>query len=310
MKLISVLTACFNEEENVRELYTQVKAVFKDFSQYSYEHIFIDNASTDKTVAIIKSIAAQDKNVKLIVNTRNFGHIRSPFYGLLQCYGDAVISIVADLQDPPVLIRDFIKKWEEGYKVVVGVKQQSRESQIMFFLRKCYYHFISKISEIKLIKNFTGFGLYDKVVIDALRKINDPYPYFRGLISELGFEITTISYVQPVRKHGVTKNNLYTLYDMAILGITSHSKLPIRLLTFIGFALSFVSFFTALVFVTMKLISWQRFGAGMAPMLIGLFFFSSIQLFFIGMIGEYIGSINTRTLNRPLVVEKERVNFT
>jgi len=309
MKLISVLTACFNEEENIRELYTQVKNVFQDLPQYRYEYIFIDNASTDKTVAILKEIAAQDKNIKVIVNTRNFGHIRSPFHGLLQCHGDAVISIVADLQDPPILIKDFIKKWEEGYKVVVGVKQQSKESKLMFFIRKCFYNFITKISEVELIKNFTGFGLYDKQVMDISRKIDDPYPYFRGLIAELGFEVAKISYVQPQRQHGITKNNFYTLYDMAMLGITSHSKLPIRIIAIGGFFLSFVSFLTAFIFVILKLIFWQKFSAGVAPILIGLFFFSSVQLFFIGLIGEYIAAINTKILNRPLVVEKERVNF-
>lgn len=309
MKLISVVTACYNEEENIREVYEQVKAVFSGLPQYRYEHIFIDNASQDKTVEILKSIAAEDKNVKIIVNTRNFGHIRSPFHGLLQAQGDAVISIVADLQDPPELIKDFIKKWEEGYKIVAGVKQQSKESKLMFFIRKCYYNFITKISEVELIKNFTGFGLYDKKVIDILREIDDPYPYFRGLISELGFEVVKILYTQPIRQRGITKNNFYTLYDMAMTGITSHSKLPIRIMTIVGFILSFISFLVAFVFVALKLIFWQKFGAGIAPILIGLFFFSSVQLLFIGLIGEYIASINTKILHRPLVVEKERVNF-
>jgi len=309
MKLISVLTACFNEEENIRELYAQVKNVFQDLSQYRYEHIFIDNASTDRTVAILKDIARQDKNIKIIVNTRNFGHIRSPFHGLLQCRGDAVISIVADLQDPPILIKDFIRKWEEGYKVVVGVKQQSKESKLMFFIRRCYYHFITKISEVELVKNFTGFGLYDKEVMNILRQIDDPYPYFRGLISELGFDIAQVSYMQPKREHGVTKNNFYTLYDMAILGVTSHSKLPIRIIAIGGFFLSFMSFFITLIFVMLKLIFWQKFGMGIAPILIGLFFFSSVQLFFIGLVGEYIAAINTKVLHRPLVIEKERINF-
>jgi len=309
MKLISIVTACYNEEENIREIYEQVKLVFRELPQYRYEHIFIDNASEDKTVEILKSIAAEDKNVKVIVNARNFGHIRSPFYGLLQAQGDAVISIVADLQDPPELIKDFIKKWEEGFKIVVGVKPKSKEGWFMSSLRKTYYNFVTKIAEAPLVKNFTGFGLYDKSVMNILRELGDPYPYFRGLIAEIGFPITEISYVQPRRQHGTTKNNFYTLFDMAVLGITSNSKIPIRIMSIAGFVLSFVSFATAIIFLILKLLFWQYFTVGLAPILIGVFFFSSVQLFFIGMIGEYIGAIHTQVLKRPLVIEKERINF-
>lgn len=309
MKLISVVTPCYNEEDNVETLYQQVKAVFANLPGYGYEHIFIDNASTDKTVATLKEIAAADKNVKIIVNSRNFGHIRSPFHALLQARGDAVISLVADLQDPPHMIEEFIKKWEAGYKIVVGTKPTSQEKFPMSFIRKAYYAFVAKISSTKLIKNFTGFGLYDQSIIQMLRNIDDPYPYFRGLISELGFEVAEIPFNQPRRQRGITKNNFYTLYDMAMLGITNHSKIPIRLATMIGFTLSVLSFAISVIFFILKLIYWDQFALGVAPILIGVFFFSSIQLFFIGMLGEYIASIHTQVLKRPLVIESERINF-
>jgi glycosyltransferase involved in cell wall biosynthesis len=309
LKMISIVTPCYNEEANVQELYKRVVKVMASLDTYRYEHIFIDNASTDRTVEILKEIAAQDKRVKIIVNTRNFGHIRSPYHAILQAKGDAVISIVADLQDPPEMIVDFIRKWESGYKIVIGVKEKSEESALFFAVRKFYYNLIGKLSEISLIKNFTGFGLYDKKVIDILRQIDDPYPYFRGLICDIGFERAEIPYVQPVRRRGFTKNNFYTLYDMAMLGITNHSKVPLRLATMTGFLMAFFSLFLAFGYFLYKLIFWSSFTVGIAPLVIGLFFFGSVQLFFIGIIGEYIGSIHTQVLKRPLVVEKERVNF-
>ncbi|MBA2656788.1 MAG: glycosyltransferase family 2 protein [Tatlockia sp.] len=309
MKLISVVTPCYNEEDNIEEIHKQVKTVFESLPNYRYEHIFIDNASTDKTVSLLKAIADKDPLVKIIVNSRNFGHIRSPYHAMLETTGDATILIVADLQDPPELIKEFINKWEQGYKIAVGVKPESQESKLMFFIRHSYYNFVTKIADVKLIKNFTGFGLYDKEVINILRSQKDPYPYFRGLIAEIGFDIAEVPYNQPRRTRGVTKNNFYSLYDMAMLGITSHSKIPLRLATMAGFALSIFSLLMSLVFFTLKLIFWQSFNLGVAPILIGLFFFSSVQLFFIGLLGEYIASINTRVMSRPLVVEKERINF-
>lgn len=309
MKLISIMTPCFNEEDNVREVYDQVKQVFVSLTEYNYEHIFIDNASSDRTVEILKSIARQDHQVKIIVNTRNFGHIRSPYHALLEAQGDAVISIVADLQDPPEMIVEFLSKWEQGYKVVVGVKTASQESRLMFAIRKLYYNLVRNLSEIDLIKNFTGFGLYDHKVIEILREIDDPYPYFRGLISDIGYEIYKIEYTQPKRKRGITKNNFYTLYDIAMLGITNHSKVPLRLATMTGFVLGGLSLVVALVYFVLKLVLWNQFQAGSAPIVIGLFFFSSVQLFFIGIVGEYVGSIHTQVMKRPLVVEKERINF-
>jgi len=308
-KFISVVTACYNEEENVEAVYAQVREVFDKLPQYRYEHIFIDNASTDRTVPILKEIAKQNYHVKIIVNARNFGHIRSPYHGLLQARGAAVISIVADLQDPPEMIPQFLRKWEAGYKVVVGIKAGSEEAKPMYAMRRFYYNLISRFAEVRLIKNFTGFGLYDQSVMHVLRQINDPYPYFRGLISDIGFEPSEIEYFQPVRKRGITKNNFYTLYDMAMLGLTNHSKVPLRLATMVGFGMAILSLLFGVGYLAYKLIFWERFSVGIAPLVIGLFFFGSVQLFFLGIVGEYVGAIHTQVLKRPLVVEKERINF-
>lgn len=309
MPLISVITPCFNEEENVRELFRSVKKVFDNLPNYTYEHIFIDNASKDKTVAILKEIAANNPQVKIIVNTRNFGHVRSPIHAVYQAKGDAIMGIVADFQDPPELIPDFIKKWEEGYKIVIGVKAKTEDSFLFSAIRKSYYKIIGQLSDVEMVQNFTGLGLYDKKVIDILKDIDDPYPYFRGLICDIGYERAIISYDQPARKRGFTKNNFYTLYDLAMLGITNHSKVPLRLATMTGFIVAIISLLFALGYFIYKLIFWNSFSVGIAPLVIGLFFFSSVQLFFIGIIGEYIGSIHTQVLKRPLVIEKERINF-
>ncbi len=308
-KLISVVSGCYNEEGNVRECYEQVKKVFQEIGRYRYEHIFIDNASKDGTVAILREIAAKDKNVKVIINARNFGHIRSPHHAMLQARGDAVISVVSDLQDPPELIKEFIKKWEEGFFVVMAVKADSDESPLFFAVRKAYYEFVTRLAETELIKNATGFGLYDRRFIDIMAEIDDPYPYFRGLVSEIGFPIAKIPYHQPVRKRGITSNNFYRLYDMAMLGITNHSKVPLRLATMLGFAVSFFSLCVALGYLIFKLLYWNSFSLGLAPLEIGLFFFGSVQLFFIGILGEYIGSIHTQVQKRPYVIELERINF-
>ncbi len=307
--LISVVTPTYNEELNVREVYEQVRAVMRTVPQYSYEHLFIDNASTDRTADILLEIASKDPQVKVILNTRNFGHIRSPYYGLLQAQGDAVILLVADLQDPPTLLPEFIKKWAEGSAVVMGVKKSSGESFGIFLLRKIYYRLVAKISGTELVKDFTGFGLYDRRVIALLRTINDPYPYFRGLIAELGFPSTKIVYHQPARKRGITKNNFYTLYDIAMLGITSHSKVPLRIATIAGFFFSCVGILIAFAYLLAKLFFWNNFSAGVGPLVIGGFTFLSLQLLFIGLIGEYVGAIHTQVLHRPIVVEKERINF-
>ena len=308
-KLISVMMPCYNEAENVEQAYREVRRIFENLPQYDYEHIFIDNASTDQTVDILKRLAAEDQRLKIIVNTRNFGHIRSPYHGILQAGGAAVICLASDLQEPPSLIPEFLKRWEQGFKMVRGVKSQSEESALMFAIRKMYYNFINRVSDIKLLKNSTGFGLYDRCVIEELRKIDDPYPYFRGLVSDIGFPSHEIEYTQPTRKRGISKNNFYTLYDIAMLGITNHSKVPLRLATMLGFAMAIASFLIAMGYLVAKLVFWDQFSLGTAPLIIGLFFLGSVQLFFIGIIGEYIGAIYTQVQKRPLVVEKERINF-
>ena len=308
-KKISIVTPCYNEEGNVRELYNQVKLQFEKLCDYTYEHIFIDNASKDGTVSILRELAQNDKNVKLILNIKNFGHIRSPYYGLLQATGDAAILMVADLQDPPSLIPVFIKKWEEGHQIVLGVKNKSKENPIMFSLRKIFYHLMAKSSSTEHISNFTGFGLYDQSFLNILRNIRDPYPYFRGMVAELGADYATVTYTQPIRQNGKTKNNFYTLYDMAMLGFVNHSKLPLRMASFLGFIVAFISLLVGLVYLVYKLVYWDSFSVGMARLIIGLFFFSSVQLLFVGVIGEYVGAIYTQVRKRPLVIERERVNF-
>jgi len=309
-KRITVVTPCYNEEDNVEILVEKVKEVLEKVAdRYEFEHLFMDNSSTDQTVAILRRLTQKHSHLRVIVNTRNFGHIRSPYYGMLQAGGNVVISIVADLQDPPEMILDFLKKWEEGYKIAIGIKSESQESPIFFAIRKMYYNLVSRLSHTRLIKNFTGFGLYDELVISTLRKIDDPYPYFRGLISDLGWDIAELPYIQPVRKRGFTKNNFYTLYDIAMLGITNYSKVPLRIATMAGFLMAAVSLLVALGYFVAKLIFWSNFSIGTAPVIIGVFFFSSVQLFFIGVLGEYIGAIHTQVQKRPLVIEKERIGF-
>lgn len=310
MKHISIVTPCYNEEPNVEELYRQVRAQFDRLSdRYTYEHIFIDNASTDGTVDVLRRLAAEDKNVKIIVNAMNFGHIRSPFYGLCQATGDAVMLMVADLQDPPELIPQFLELWEQGHRVVVGVKNKSKENPVVYALRTAFYKVIKAVSETRQVENFTGFGLYDQTFIQLLRSIDDPYPYMRGLVAEYGGDLGEVFYTQPRRMAGHTHNNFYTLYDMAMLGFVNHSKVPLRLASFIGFVCGILSLFVALAYFVYKLCNWDTFDAGIAPLVIGLFFFGSIQLFFLGIVGEYVGSILTQVRRRPLVIEKERINF-
>ena len=307
-KLISIITPCFNEGENIDELCQRISLVMSTLP-YEYEHICIDNCSQDNTVEKLRKIAAADKHVKVIINARNFGHIRSPYYALLQANGAAAILIASDLQDPPEMIPEFIKKWEDGFKTVLAVKPESEESSGMFFIRKLYYNTISKISEVPLVKNATGAGLFDRVVLDILKTLNDPYPYFRGLLCEIGFPIATVAFKQPRRKRGITSNNFYTLFDIAMLGITNHSKIPLRIMTMGGFVLSFLSLLVALGFLLAKFIFWDSFQIGTAPIIIGIFFFAAVQTFFIGLLGEYIGSIHTKVRNMPLVIESERINF-
>ncbi len=307
---ISIVTNCFNEEANVEEVYRRVKDAIRLVPTVEkYEHIFIDNASTDKTVTILKELALGDPSLKIIVNNRNFGQIRSVNHGLFQARGDAVIHVVADLQDPPELIPKLVRKWQEGYAVVIGQKAGSRDGWLMRLVRKIFYSSMDRISDAPQIKNFTGFGLFDKKVIDEIRSLEDPYPYFRGLISEFGYSLAIVPYEQPARRRGITTHNFYSLYDLAILGITNHSKVPLRIATFAGFVLSVLSACVGIFYLGYKLLAWEEFDLGLAPLIIGVFFFAAVQLFFIGIVGEYIGSIHTQVLKRPMVVEKERVNF-
>lgn len=308
MPKISIVTPCLNEEENVLELYERIKKVMDQYP-YDYEHIFIDNASADHTVDIIRTLAQEDRHVKAIINTRNFGHIRSPYHGILQGTGEAVIMLASDLQDPPERIPEFIQKWTEGYKVIIGVKTRSHESGLFYVLRTAYYRILRKLSDVELIEHYTGFGLYDQQVIKILREINDPYPYFRGLIADIGFPIARIEFTQPRRKRGISKNNFYTLYDMAMLGVTGYTKIPLRLATMFGFVSAALSFVVGLIYLIYKIIFWFQFQLGSAPIVIGLFFLGSVQLFFLGVVGEYIGAIYTQVMKRPLVIEKERINF-
>jgi glycosyltransferase involved in cell wall biosynthesis len=309
VKKLSVVSGCYNEAGNVEELVVRLAKVMESLPQYDYEHIVIDNASTDGTQEILRKLASKNPRLKVILNSRNFGHVRSPYHGMLQASGDAVIYLASDLQEPPELIPDFIKQWEQGAKAVVGIKNSSAESAIFFAVRRLYYGLVEKLADTRTIQNFTGFGLYDRAIIDYCKSLGDPYPYFRGLIAEIGLPVGKIAYHQPLRKRGFTKNNFYTLYDIAMLGITNFSKVPLRLATMLGFLTAALSLLVALGYLIYKLLFWQNFAIGTAPMVIGLFFFASVQLFFIGILGEYIGSIHTQVLKRPLVVEKERINF-
>jgi glycosyltransferase involved in cell wall biosynthesis len=309
MKKISVISGCYNEEGNLKEFYDRLIAVFAQLPGYTYEIIIADNCSTDRSREILREIAAKDPRFKVILNANNFGHIRSPFNALLQTTGDAIVVLCSDLQEPPEMIREFVKQWEAGYQVVCGVKPQSLENPLMFQVRCVYYWLLASCSETPQIRNFTGFGLYDRRVVDAVKKFNEPYPYFRGLISEIGFKRIEVPFTQAARRHGKTKNNFFTLYDMAMTGFVNHTKLPLRLAAFFGFVLAFLSLLVAIGYFVYKLLFWQTFSLGLAPIVIGLFFFSSVQLIFIGIIGEYIGAIWTQVKNKPLVIEDERINF-
>ena len=310
MRLISIVTPCFNEEGNVREMHEQIRAVMHGLEQdYTYEHIFIDNASKDGTVAELRKIAAEDPCVRVIVNVRNFGHIRSPYHAILQAKGEAIICLASDLQDPPALIPRFLAHWEDGFKVALGVRASTEESWPMASIRGTYYGLLARVSDVEVVPYATGFGLYDREVVDILRGMADPYPYFRGLLAEIGFPIARVPYDQPLRKRGITKNNFYTLFDMAMLGLTTHSKVPLRLATLGGFTLSALSLLGAFAYLVAKIVWWDRFPMGVAPLLIGIFSTFSVQLFFLGLLGEYIAAVHTQLARRPIVVEKERINF-
>lgn len=310
MKKISVLIPCYNEEENVVPISEAViKTLQKDLPEYDYELVFIDNDSQDHTRSLIRQLCDENPKIKAIFNARNFGQFNSPYYGMLQITGDCVIEMVADFQDPVELIPQYVHEWEKGYKIVIGIKTSSKENRLMYWLRGCYYKMMKKLSDVEQIEQFTGSGLYDRDFIEVLRNLDDPTPFLRGIVAELGFKIKQIPYEQPKRRAGETKNHFYQLYDAAMLSITSYTKAGLRLATIFGSICSLISMVVAVVYLVMKLMYWDRFPAGMAPVLIGMCFLGSVQIFFIGLMGEYILSINARVMKRPLVIEEERLNF-
>ena len=307
--LLSVVTSCYNEEENVRPLYEAVKAVLAKFPKYRYEHIFIDNASRDGTRRELRAICREDRNVKAIFNARNFGAVRSGIHVLLQARGVAVMGLASDFQDPPELLAEFITRWEQGAKIVLGVKTSADERSMFYSVRGWYYRMLGRISDAPPAIQSTGFGMFDRTVIEDLRRIADPYPFFRGLLAEIGHEPALVEYHQPARRRGITSQNFYSLYDQAFLGITSHSKVPLRLATMIGFVLAVLSVLTGFGYLIAKLLLWNSFSLGVAPILVGFFFLTSVQLFFIGILGEYIGVIWTHVRRVPHIFESERINF-
>lgn len=310
MKKISVVVPCYNEEDNVAPISEAIIHILKtELSGYDYELLFIDNDSRDRTRELLRELCRQNPKIKAIFNAKNFGQFKSPYYGLLQATGDCAVLVVADFQDPVELIPRFVKEWENGYRIVTGIKTSSKENKLMYFLRSCYYKLIKKLSDVEQIEHFTGFGLYDKKFIDVLRQLDEPMPFLRGIVAELGFRRKDISYEQPKRRAGKTSNNFYRLYDAAMLSITSYTKAGLRLATFFGSICSVLSMAIAVIYLVMKLLYWDLFQAGTAPILIGMFGLGSIQLFFIGLLGEYILTINSRVMKRPLVVEEERLNF-
>lgn len=310
MAMLSILVPCYNEEENVVPMSQALTQTLHDsLPEYDYEIVFIDNHSTDRTQALLEEICRQDKHIKAIFNCRNFGQFNSPFYGMLQCSGDCVISLCADFQDPVELIPQFVREWENGYKVVCGIKTASKENPFMRLMRSCYYRIIRKMSSTDQIEHFTGFGLYDRSFIEVLRELHDPTPFLRGIVAELGPERKEIPYEQAKRRAGKTHNNFFTLYDAAMLGFTSYTKIGLRMASFLGMIVACISALIGIVYLIMKLCAWHRFPMGSAPALIGMFFLGAVQLFFIGFLGEYILNINTRVMNRPLVIEEKRINF-
>lgn len=310
MKTISVVVPTYNEEENVAPMAKAVTNLFEqELKDYDLELIFIDNFSRDNTKAILRQLCGNDKRIKCIFNAKNFGPFNSPYYGITQSTGDCTVLLCADFQDPVHMIVDFVKEWENGYKIVIGIKTTSKENRIMYFLRSCYYKLIKRMSDVDQIEHFTGFGLYDKKFVEILRGLKDSTPFLRGIVAELGYERKEIPYKQEKRRAGKSSYSLYKLYDAAMLSFTSYTKIGLRLATFTGVICSCISLIVALIYLVYKLIYWDRFPAGTAPILLGIFIFGSLQLFFIGLLGEYIMNMNTRIMNRPLVVEEERINF-
>jgi len=307
---ISILIPCYNEAENVVPMAEAVTAIMAEkLPQYRYELAFIDNCSTDGTRDLLRMLCAKDERIKAILNAKNFGQFNSPYYGMCQMSGDCVVTLCCDFQDPVELIPTFVERWEQGYKVVSGIKKTSKENPVFRWFRTLYYKVIRKMSSVEQIEHFTGFGLYDRSFVEILKTLDDPTPFLRGIVAELGYKRCDVPYEQQRRRAGKTHNNFYTLYDAAMLSVTSYTKIGLRIATIAGFAFSAISILIAVVYTVLKLLMWNEFPAGIAPILIGVFVFGSVQLFFIGLLGEYILSINTRVMHRPLVVEEERLNF-
>lgn len=310
MKKISVLVPCYNEEENVVPLSEAIIEQFtKELPSYDYELVFIDNDSADTTRVKLRKLCKENKKIKAIFNAKNFGQFNSPYYGMLQTTGDCTICMCCDFQDPPEMIPKLVHEWEQGAKIVSAIKTKSKENKLMRFFRTCYYKLIKKMSNVEQIEHFTGFGLYDKDFIEVLRDLKDPTPFLRGIVAELGFKRKDIPYEQQKRRAGKTHNNWYSLYDAAMLSFTSYTKVGLRVATIGGFIIGFISFIIALVYLILKLTNWENFAMGNAPIVIGVFVLGGIELFFIGLLGEYIMSINNRVMKRPLVIEEERINF-
>ena len=310
MKKVSILIPCYNEEDNVIPMSEAIVNLFTtQLTQYDYELVFIDNDSKDTTRPKLRKICDKNPHIKAIFNAKNFGQFNSPYYGIRQTTGDCTISMVCDFQDPIELIPRYLEEWKKGYKIVIGIKTSSKENKLVYGLRTLYYKIIKKFSDVEQIEHFTGSGLYDKEFVQVLRDLKDPTPFLRGIVAELGYKRKEIPYEQPKRRAGKTHNNFFTLYDAAMLSITSYTKVGLRACTFLGMICGTISALIGLIYLILKLLFWNRFAAGMAPILIGMFFLGSLQLFFIGFIGEYISSINRRVMNRPLVVEEERINF-
>ena len=308
-KKISVVIPTYNEEDNVKPLAEAVVHMFQsDLPNYQYHIIFIDNDSKDQTRPRLKEICDNDKHIMAILNAKNFGPFNSPYYGLLQATGDAVILLCADFQDPIEMIPQFVHEWENGYKIVIGKKMTSQENKFMYFLRTMYYRIIRKMSEIDQIEHFTGFGLYDSSFIEVLRELKDPTPFLRGIVAELGWKRKEIPYEQQKRRAGKSHYSLYKYYDAAMLSLTSYTKIGLRMATFFGFFVAGVSFIISIFYLIIKLIHWNEYSMGMASVAVGLFFLGAVQLIFIGFIGEYILSMNQRIMNRPLVIEEGRYN--
>ena len=310
MKKISILIPCYNEEENVIPISKAIaEELGKNLHQYDYEIIFIDNDSKDNTRPLLREICKQNTRIKAIFNAKNFGQFNSPYYGMLQTTGDCTILMCCDFQDPIEMLPQMVKEWENGAKIVSCIKTKSKENPIMRFMRTIYYKIIKKMSSIDQIEHFTGFGLYDKSFIEVLRNLNDPTPFLRGIVAELGYKRVSIEYTQAKRRAGKTHNNFMTLFEAAMLSFTSYTKVGLHMVTITGMVLSVLSLLAAFVYLILKLLMWNSFSAGMAPLLIAIFFFSAVQLLFIGFVGEYVMSVNTRMMNRPLVIEEERINF-